>query len=177
MHDLVKRPKRVHVKEIPLAPILDLLTVVIFFLILSASFIEIRQNTLPPSSTSIVSGSQDAFKELPLNPKLLMTQVENSELLILLKWGGKSPAQIEKRLKFNSDDYSLELREVVAAILKEYSLNHPGEINIQLGWSKEINYQVILNVVDGVMPITKDIVFLSPEDTSILISKSTQHEI
>ncbi len=171
MHDFLKKKKRRHIKEIPLAPILDLLVVVIFFLILSASFIEVRQNTLPPSSTSVVKDVVLTVDLIPLNPKLIMIH-KNGEITLLLKWGGEKPGQIIKKLKSKKQSYDFELKKAVTEIMIDFKKNNPKEKSIQLGWQRDINYQAVLTVVDGAMVVTKDLVFLSPEESEILFEKS-----
>lgn len=171
MHDFLNRPKRHHVKEIPLAPILDLLTVVIFFLILSASFIEIRQNTLPPSSTITSKGTADSTDLIPLNPKLIMGKKEKKTTL-LLKWFGVKPGQLIKEVLLTKDDYDQHLKESASNIIKEFKKIYPLESKIQLGWNGNIKYQTVLTVVDGVMLEIKDLIFLSPEESEILFEKS-----
>lgn len=171
MHDFLKKRKRRHAKEIPLAPILDLLVVVIFFLILSASFIEIRQNTLPPSSVSVMKDSTSDQSILPVNPKLIMVNI-NGEITLLLKWSGAKPGKILKTLKEKEESYNVDLKQYASALVKEFKKSYPQETSLQLGWQRNINYQSVLTVVDGAMLEMKDLVFLSPEETEILFEKS-----
>jgi biopolymer transport protein ExbD len=171
MHDFLSKPKRHHVKEIPLAPILDLLTVVIFFLILSASFIELRQETLPPSSQVTATPQPNTPPIVPLNPKLMMTN-KDGEIILLLKWFGTTPGQTIKKLRPGVDRYDIELKNAANELAKELKKMYPLESQIQLGWQSDIKYQTVLTVVDGVMPEIKDLVFLAPDETEILIEKS-----
>lgn len=171
MHDFLKKRRRYHVKEIPLAPILDLLVVVIFFLIISASFIEVRQNTLPPSSTSTVSINSTETDKVPLNPKLIMIN-KNNEITLLLKWFGANPGQLIRTLKASSNNYDQNLKTNTTEIIKEFRATHPDENQLQLGWQKDITYQSVLTVVDGTMLEVKDLVFISPEESEILYAQS-----
>lgn len=171
MHDFLKKPKRTHVKEIPLAPILDLLTVVIFFLILSTSFMEIRQNILPPSSTIAAAPIENnENKSLPINPKLIMFKL-NHRGVLLLKWGGVSPGELKKEVNLINEGYDFVLKNNVKELVKEFRSKYPSEKTIQLGWESKINYQTVLTVVDGVLVELKDLVFISPEETDSLINK------
>lgn len=170
MHDFLKKPKRHHVKEIPLAPILDLLTVVIFFLILSASFIEVRQNTLPPSSTSLIKNDPTSFEKIPLNPKLIMVN-ENEKVTLVLKWFGVNEGQIFRTLKTSQKNYNQELKSNATDIIREFKKNYPEESQLQLGWQKDIDYQSVLTVVDGTMLEVKDLVFISPEESEVLYKR------
>jgi biopolymer transport protein ExbD len=174
MHDFLKKPKRAHVKEIPLAPILDLLTVVIFFLILSTSFIELRQNILPPSST--ITTKSEAIPDnskLPLSPKLLMVTSER-EMILMLNWLGEKPDKIVKKIKISNNDYNVELKSTVQKIVKEFKAKFPDEKALQIGWEGNLKYQTVLNVVDGVILEIKDIAFLSPEETLEQYKKSVE---
>lgn len=171
MHDFLKKPKRHHVKEIPLAPILDLLTVVIFFLILSASFIEMRQNTLPPSSTITLAGASAKAEDIPVNPKLIMG-IREGQIILLLKWFGANPGQLTRKLTPGLKSYDFELKNSASLLLKEFKKNYPGENQMQLGWQGDIKYQKVLTVVDGIITEIKDLVFLSPEESETLFQKS-----
>jgi biopolymer transport protein ExbD len=171
MHDFLKKTKRRHVKEIPLAPILDLLTVVIFFLILSASFIEIRQDTLPPSSTVVTKSDPLVPIVIPLNPKLILGK-NNGEMVLLLKWFGQTPGQIIKKLKLSKSNYDANLKQNTNDIVKDFMKKFPKESQIQLGWQGNIKYQTVLTVVDGVLTEMKDLVFISPEEAETLFQKS-----
>ncbi len=173
MADFLLKPKHRHIKEIPLAPILDLLVVVIFFLILSASFIEVRQNTLPPSSTAKAEVTADQPETLPLNPKVLVVQ-KNNEFLLLLKWFGAKPGQIEKKSPLFALDqkYNFELKQQAAALVTEFLKDHPLEKSIQIGYAGKTHFQDVISVFDGVFSVTKDIVLLSDQETEALASAS-----
>ena len=171
MHDFLTKPKRKHIKEIPLAPILDLLVVVIFFLILSASFVELRQNIIPPSSSSIISSAVMDSDSIPLNPKLLIMGSKGN-ISLLLKWQGSTPGQILKKIKISQTNYDLELKTSTHEIVKEFKKNYPDQNQIQLGWHGDMIYQSVLTTVDGVVLEIKDLVLLSPEDSEILFKKS-----
>ena len=171
MHDFLKKPKRHHAKEIPLAPILDLLTVVIFFLILSASFIEMRQDTLPPSSTTVAKGTSVDPNSPPLNPKLIMGMRDN-QIILLMKWFGVNPGQEVKILKISQKDYDQQLKKSAFEIVKNFKKIYPVDTHIQLGWQGKIKYQMVLTLINGVSMEVKDLVFLSPEESEILIEKS-----
>lgn len=179
MHDFLQKPKRRHVKEIPLAPILDLLTVVIFFLILSTSFVELRQNLLPPSSTisTDVPVEQDN-KVIPLNPKLLIT-IENQIATIHLKWGGEKAGDLIKTVSVKDGNYEFELKNQVNLIIKDFKKNFPAEKQVQVGWDANVKYQLVLSVVDGIITEIKDIVFISPEEVqkNLVNDKKENHEV
>jgi biopolymer transport protein ExbD len=169
MHDFIHRPKRRHIKEIPLAPILDLLTVVIFFLILSTSFIELRQNILPPSSTLSTSTAPTETTIIPVNPKLLLVKHDSSFYLIL-KWFGENAGLQKLELKENEIDKK-NLKIKIHKLISEFQVTYPNEKNIQLGIGRDLPYQWLLNLIDGTMPKIRDIVLIAPEDVESTVSK------
>ncbi len=171
MHDFLNKPKRKHIKEIPLAPILDLLVVVIFFLILSASFVELRQNIIPPSSSSVISSAVMDSESVPLNPKLLIMN-KKGVISLLMKWQGSKPGQTIKKLKISENDYDAELKSAAQEIVRKFKIDYPDQSQIQLGWHGDMIYQSVLTTVDGVLMEIKDLVLLSPEDSEILFKKS-----
>ena len=171
MHDFINKPKRKHIKEIPLAPILDLLVVVIFFLILSASFVELRQNIIPPSSSSVISSAVVDSSTLPLSPKLLIMS-KKGVVSLLIKWQGSKPGQTLKKINISKSDYDAELKIAAQEIVKEFKKKYPDQTQIQLGWHGDMIYQSVLTTVDGVLMEIKDLVLLSPEDSEILFKKS-----
>ncbi len=169
MHDFIHRPKRRHIKEIPLAPILDLLTVVIFFLILSTSFIELRQNILPPSSTLSTSPAPTESTTIPVNPKLLLVKHETNFYLIL-KWFGEDAGLQKIELRENEIDKK-NLKIKIQKVLSDFQKKFPLEKNIQLGIGRDLPYQWLLNMIDGTMPKIKDIVLIAPSDVESIVSK------
>ena len=70
---LQKRPKK-RMKDLNIVPILDMLTTVIFFLLMSTSFIEYTKLTLPPAST-ISSANSSAVP--PVAPKMTVKNLND----------------------------------------------------------------------------------------------------
>ena len=73
---------KAHIPEPELVPILDALTSVIFFLLLSTTFIELTKITVPPSQTSVVTDPQTPP---PATPKLYIKVDGEKNLEMKLK--------------------------------------------------------------------------------------------
>jgi biopolymer transport protein ExbD len=166
-----EKKKHRHVKEIPLAPVLDLLTVVVFFLVLSSTFEVYKKNILPPAQVSKTESSNiDKDKtDIPVNPKILIV-LENGDLNIRLKWFGKKPGVIEKLGVIRSDDqrYNIKLKESIEGLLNQFLAEYPQETAIQLGFSRQVYYQEVLSAYDGVLSKTPDVVLLSFDEVERL---------
>jgi biopolymer transport protein ExbD len=150
------------VQEIPLAPVLDLLTVVIFFLLLSTSFVELTKQTLPPSSTSVVS---DPAAPIPLNLRLFLVRAGKA-YKFALQWAGDKPGREERLLPAGALGAAREkdLREVSANLAHELKQRYPQEASVQVGLGSNINYQEVIAVMDGVREHFDDLVMVSPQD-------------
>ncbi|MBC7396063.1 MAG: biopolymer transporter ExbD, partial [Bdellovibrionales bacterium] len=129
----------------------DMLTTVIFFLLMSTTFIEYNKLTLPPAST-VVSTSQSAAD--PLRPKLLVTRA-GKELSLYLVWQGKTPGH--QVIKVDPAEVSAKLTE----LLKTFAEKYPTEKTLQVSLDKEVNYQVLISVMDGSRELMPDVVLLS----------------
>ncbi len=161
----IHKPKR-HVREIPLAPILDLLVVVIFFLILSANFIDFNKQTLPPSSVSVI---KDPIAPPPISVKMFVVN-KNSQYRMFLRWSGKKPDQISENIPVTQDLKvdSKALREKASEIIKKFQEKFPDEKSVQLGLGSTINYQQMVSVMDGVKESIPDLILLSFRETEAI---------
>lgn len=161
----VKKHHR-HVKEIPLAPILDLLVVVIFFLILSSSFIDLTKQTLPPSAVSTIS---NPVAPPPVSPKIFATKTGKA-YRVFLRWSGEHAGQEERRLS-ESEDVSVNADQLVKAASElegNFKKSYGTQSSIELGFSAGINYQDMVSVMDGVRDKIQDIVLVSYRETEAL---------
>lgn len=169
-----EKRKHRHTKEIPLAPVLDLLTVVVFFLVLSSTFEVYKKNVLPPAQITKTEDNVNENKiDIPLNPKILIVY-ENQELKIKLKWFGKNPGVIEKGglLRDENNKYNVKLKETMQGLLNQFQNIYPNEKSIQLGFSKNIYYQEVLSAYDGVFSVINDVVLISDQETQTLYDAS-----
>ncbi len=163
----LSQKKRFHVREIPLAPVLDLLTVVVFFLLLSASFDVFRQHIVPPAQiVSQPSSAQTEPDQIPLNPKLLVDASSDKVLRVSLIWGGAAPGAIVKQAKELQGDY---LSDGAQNIATEFKNKFPNEKALQIGFTSDTPYQKVLEIYDGVAKEYKDLVFISNAETDTLV--------
>lgn len=146
------------VGEIPLAPIIDMLVCVIFFLILSTSFTEYNKVTLPQTSTSVYDGPTQEKPKPPLSPRLYLKS-DQDKYSIILKWFGEAPDRI-----FKANIIKTDLEKTAQDMAQEFSTKFPGEKSIQLAMATDIPYQTLVTVMDSILPSIPDIVLSSYQD-------------
>lgn len=146
------------VGEIPLAPIIDMLVCVIFFLILSTSFTEYNKVTLPQASTSVYDGPTPTKPKPPLSPRFYIKS-EGLDFSFILKWQGENPDRIVK-LKVSRTD----LDKTILEAGKEFKKKFPEEKSIQLSMSQDLVYQILIASMDALLPSIPDIVLSSYHD-------------
>jgi biopolymer transport protein ExbD len=149
---LQRRPKR-HIKDLNIVPILDMLTTVIFFLLMSTSFIEYTKLTLPPASTS---SAPIESKDPPVAPKVFVTQKDgDTQYNIRLQWAGGHPGQ----QVVEADEASILAK--TQELLKNFTQNYPKEKTLQVSMGKLVKYQALISVMDGARDYTPDMVLMS----------------
>lgn len=154
-------PKR-HIPEPELVPIMDALVSVIFFLLLSTTFIELTKITLPPSKVDVISGSLDS---LPLSAKFFMKIESKDKIRLSLKWAGEKPDMLWTEVKRKDPNIlSEELKSRAAELASEFASRFPNEKNIQLAFSAESSFQEMVTTMDGIREYLDNIVLLSPEE-------------
>lgn len=156
---------RRHLPEPDLVPILDGLTSVIFFLLLSATFIEYTKLTLPPSQTSVGASTSN---EDPLAPKILVRNL-GDKVRLQLSWGGAKPSSKSKTVERpdrekKSTEFEVAIKEMSEDFIKVY----PSEKAIQVGLSKDASYQDMITVMDGVRKSFENVVLIGPEEANSL---------
>lgn len=150
-----------HLPEPDLVPILDGLVCVIFFLLLSISFIGLTKLTLPPSATSEVSGDN---QKPPLSPKLYVKQ-QDKNLRIELEWLGEKPDRIfVEQPRADKKGLNEELILGVRGLVTEFKSRFPEEKTLQMTMSPELTYQEMIAVMDGIRSQMDDIVLNSYEE-------------
>lgn len=154
---LRKRPKK-KTTDLNIVPILDMLTTVIFFLLMSTTFIEYTKLTLPPAKT-VVSSSSDASN--PVTPKLLVSALTNGGLKLHLVWHGKKSGETSIEVKAEEN-----VIEKLQAVLKHFATDYPAEKTLQVSLGKEVKYQSLISVMDSARDIIPDIVLLSYYEVS-----------
>lgn len=154
------------VPHIDLVPILDGMTAVIFFLILSSVFLEYTKLTLPPSKTNLVSANDP---KNPLAPKLFAIVRSSEKIEIVLTWQGDN-AGYDRKEVFRTDakKKSLEIENAVKDMIAEFAKKYPNEKSIQMGISRTGTYQELISMMDGVRTNIQDIVLISPTEESLI---------
>jgi biopolymer transport protein ExbD len=155
---LPKRRRRRHLKDIPLAPVLDLLTVVIFFLMLSTSFVELTKHTLPPASVSQLTDPQ---AKTPVSLKLFAVR-KGGGYGLAFHWTGDSPGVERAQVAAGSDEK--ELRTFADGLSKKLKDKFPDEASVQLSMASNVNYQEMIAIMDGVREHFEDLVLIAPQE-------------
>lgn len=152
--------------EIDLVPILDAMTCVIFFLILSSVFVELTKVTLPPAQTSTLSSTD---KKNPLSPKLFAVVRPEQKIAIALVWSGDSPNKKVKEI-FRTDQKkrSKELEAATKELVSDFSREFPGEKSLQVGISPQGTYQELIAIMDGARASMQDLVLISPSEEALI---------
>lgn len=156
LDDFFERPRQRKLRDLNIVPILDMFTVIIFFLLLSASFVQFTKLTVPPSATVTTT---DAGRALPKTPKLFVGTSSSGQMNLLLQWSGEQPGEL--KASANAETLFVESRKLVEAFLEK----HPGESTLQLGLSSRIPYQSLIRVMDGARERMPDIILLSHRET------------
>lgn len=147
-----------HTQHINIVPILDMLTTIIFFLLMSTSFIEYTKLTIPPSSTVSVAASSGTP---PLTPKMFISKKEGG-FEILLRWAGAQPGEKRVKIDFTS---AVEVREKIISESKktidDFSDKYPAQKSIQLAAPRDVKYQTIISLMDGVREKMPDIILVA----------------
>ncbi len=161
MHELMNRPHRRKIEEMPIAPILDMMVAVIFFLLLSTTFIEFTKQTLQPVE---IRTTQMAQGPLPLSPKLFTTRTKEW-LSLNLTWSGERPGHLKKNIT-NVDplQFSKDLINVSRELATEFHQRFPAESNVQLSFGPDIFYQEIISVMDGVQSQIPNVLLTSYDE-------------
>jgi biopolymer transport protein ExbD len=131
--------------EPDLVPILDGLTAVIFFMLLSISFIGMTKLTIPPSAVAAVSTSS----EIPLSARLI-AQLDGESILLKLEWIGRQPGELTKKvIRLPDSTKNLALIESVEKMAAQFKKKYPNEKTVQIALASRLNYQELISVMDG----------------------------
>jgi biopolymer transport protein ExbD len=168
--DLFHKSHRRHVKELNIVPILDMMTTVIFFLLLSTSFIEFTKITVPPSSTATIT---DPITPPPVTPRMILMKKDLGYRL-QLTWTGRSPGVLFRTLENEKIEAAIkqaeelkqatdpkgivvpeelvskEIMRMASEMIKEFKVNFPSENTFQVGLGGKVAYQNLVGVMDGI---------------------------
>ncbi len=149
---ILQTKKKKHVQDLNIVPILDMLTTVIFFLLMSTTFMEYTKLTLPPAATVTATGSNATQ---PMNPRLVLRSQGAGKFISTLIWGGPSPDQIQSSADGSS------LLDVVRKQAEKFSAKFPGEKTLQVSLEGNLPYQSLISIMDGAREKFPDIVLAS----------------
>jgi biopolymer transport protein ExbD len=149
--EIFQKPRKKHTKDLNIVPILDMLVTVIFFLLMSTSFIEYTKLSLPPASSVAVSTGGD---HPPISPKIYVSQ-SNDQYTLQLKWAGKAPGVASR----SADAKTIESK--TRELMLDFSKAYPGEKTLQVSMKKSVNYQSLISLMDGARDYLPDIVLTS----------------
>lgn len=143
-------------RDLNIVPILDMLTTVIFFLLMSTTFIEYNKLTLPPAKTVTSTVQSDVE---PLSPRLLVT-FKGEALKLRLIWKGKNPGENEV------ESTPAEIGTKLQILLKQFAEKYPNEKTLQVSLEKDVSYQTLISIMDGSKDLIPDVVLLSYHEAS-----------
>ncbi len=145
MFDLDNTTERRHAPEPDLVPILDGLTSVIFFLLLSITFIGITKITVPPSTVSTASVSKD----IPISGRIV-AQLRGQTILVKMEWIGRHPGSFEESVpRGDALEKNEKLIDASAKLAEQFKAKFPDEKTIQIALSSNLNYQELISIMDG----------------------------
>ena len=163
-------PKRRRPGDINIVPILDMLTTIIFFLLLSTSFLEYNKVTVPPSGTVTVT---TPASPPPLDPKMAIVRTPLG-FEVRLRWVGAEAGAAGKTVPAD-DDVEKNLQTVVEALASDFKTKYPAERTLQLGLGRDVPYQNLITAMDALRPQLPDIVLISYADAeSLAVGKGAE---
>lgn len=165
---LAFRRKRRENSPLNLITIIDMMTTIIFFLVLTTSFTAYTKHTLPPSGISTQAG---ANKIPPLQPIFMIG--ERPEGLVLdLSWKGAAPGSsrqvIAKQRRSNieaeqskfENEFQILVRTKTEEMVASFNKSYPLEKTLQMGMTSNTRYQNLISVMDGSKNLMPDIVLI-----------------
>lgn len=152
-----------YIPEPELVPVLDALTAVIFFLLLSTTFVELTKITVPPSQTEVIT---EPNAKPPVSARLYVKD-QGGKLSLSLKWAGAHPDGIKRLVERRPDNSrSKELEDTVHELVTQLKAQYPEEKTLQMAVSENTTYQELISVMDGARHKMQDLVLLSPDDVN-----------
>ncbi|OFZ18779.1 MAG: hypothetical protein A2X94_06165 [Bdellovibrionales bacterium GWB1_55_8] len=159
--DLFAKPPKRGTLELNLVPIIDMLTSVIFFILLSTTFVAFTKVTVPPSR---VISSTDPLAPPPVAPKVFLVRNQEGYSLSML-WGGAEPGEETKDITIATPGELPEsLRSASLELSKNFHAKYPLERSVQLGLGSDVPYQGLISIMDGIRENVPDIVLVSYDE-------------
>lgn len=159
MDEMFSREHRRNQIDLNIVPIMDMLICVIFFLLLSTTFMGFTNLQVPPSSVTTVMS--EPGKTEPLAPKM-MAFIRDNALQIRLEWRGAKPgAQTAQVAPKNLVGRAMTVQDETRALVKKFKDQYPNENTLQMSLSAEIPYQILIAMMDGAREQLPDVVLYS----------------
>lgn len=142
---MLRRSKKI--ERLNLTPILDAIFIFIFFLLMSAQFIDIHQiGSDAPAIATISEEKKD--KEPPLN---LTLDIQKDEILVTTGLDNK----VFKKIKLHEKDGKLILGELIKTLVLIKTKNI-DEKSVIIKPSQDFKYQQLVEVMDAVKKLGKE---------------------
>ena len=147
-----------------IVPVLDMMTLIIFFLASTAVFLEMTKQTVPPSATKTITAPE---RPPPLAPRLTVFN-EDKQYRIIMRWSGETSGQIEKLVPKVAPEVagaapvSPEVKEknietdreanlkAGLEIMNEFFVKFPTERTFQVAMSANTGYQHMISMMDAI---------------------------
>ncbi len=169
LDDFFQKNHRREIRDIQIAPILDMLVAVIFFLLLSTSFMEFTKQTIPPSGVTTIT---DPVAPPPLNPKFYATQ-SGEQVRLILRWAGTDAGQLEKTITANNSvPVDADLIKASADLVSELKKKYPNEKSLSLSFGADVAYQKVVTIMDGVRDAFPDLILGSYDEARAISERA-----
>jgi hypothetical protein len=169
-NELFDIPRRREVTGINIVPILDMLTTIIFFLLLSTSFLQYNKLTVPPSRTSVITSPE---APPPLQARMLVAKVSPGEYKLVLHWAGAKPGVLSAvfAAKADSPELNDNLAKKAQEFVAQYKSQFKDERTLQLGLGAKVPMSKLILLMDSVREVLPDIVLISAADAQVEAEK------
>jgi biopolymer transport protein ExbD len=157
--------------DLNVVPILDMLISVIFFLLLTTTFLQFTKQSVPPSSVSKIT---DPVAPPPVSAKI-MGVMKGNQLRLFLSWSGTTPGHTEKTIPrdpANTAESQKALLDAATEMVTDFSAKYPKEKTIQIGLGADVNYQDLITIMDGTKEKLPDMVLFSYQEASARMNRS-----
>ena len=132
MFDYMSRRTKKGIPDLNVVPILDMLISVIFFLILTTTFLQLTKESVPPSSVTTIT---NPVVPPPVAARFICID-KNNKTELILSWSGEHPGQLHKEVDQAdpaSDDSRNAILLATQDMITQFSNQYPNEKTLQLG--------------------------------------------
>jgi biopolymer transport protein ExbD len=144
---------------------------VIFFLLLTTTFLQFTKQSIPPSSVTKIT---DPVAPPPVSPKIIGV-MKGTNLRLVLTWSGEHPGRAEKLVDLNadkSDDNQSAVLNATTELIADFNSKFPKEKTIQIGLGEDVAYQHLVTIMDGSKEKLPDMVLFSYQEAATRANKT-----